>query len=423
MSGCPMSTVRVDRIKDLQAVLRSKSALESAEVSTEYYIEPSAAAETNIQEFFQGIVTMINGDEHRQRRRLLNSLVRPEELIRFREHVILPSVDRWLGRAVKKNAEGLYTCDLADVVERIFLEFAAKIIGLQGVESEEGMARLRSCVLPIFGGMSSSHFENRDAVVEAGVAAKKVFVEEYYKPSLAYVQEQMKRVAAGELADEDVPLNLLKMIVTGADPGYADEGIAIREAILFFVATTGTSTQAVLSTIEDLSHWFVKHPEDAALVEDTEFISNALQESLRLKAPYVSFVTRVAADDVDVPGCPIKSGDAIQGWIAQAGRDPEVFGSDANEFNPKREVPDGYNRYGLAFATGAHQCLGLRAVLGNDGRSGSHLRMIQHFFKLGVRRDLTQVPRILEMRASEQELEIPTYITFPVVFTNWEKNA
>ncbi len=420
MNGCPMTTVRVDRIKDLQEVLRSKSAFESQEVSTEYYIDPSPAAETNMREFFNGIVTMINGPEHRNRRRLLNSLVRPEELVRFREHVILPSVDRWLSRALKKNEEGLYGCDLAGVVERIFLEFAAALIGLQGTESEEGMARLRSCVLPIFGGMSSSHFENRDAVIAAGVDAKTILVEEFYKPSLAYVKEQMARVAAGEIADEDVPLNLLKMIVTSADPGYEDEGIAIREAILFFVATTGTSTQAVLSTIEDLSKWFEKHPEDVALVEDPEFISNALQESLRLKAPYVSFITRVAVDDINVGSCPIKAGDAIQGWVAQAGRDPDVYGEDANEFNPKREVPDGFNRYGLAFATGAHQCLGLRAVLGNDGRSGSHLRMIQHFFKLGVRRDVSQAPKLLAMRASEQDLEIPTYITFPVVFENWE---
>lgn len=36
MNGCPMTTVRVDRIKDLQEVLRSKSAFESQEVSTEY---------------------------------------------------------------------------------------------------------------------------------------------------------------------------------------------------------------------------------------------------------------------------------------------------------------------------------------------------------------------------------------------------
>ena len=49
----------------------------------------------------------------------------------------------------------------AGVVELIFLEFAAKIIGIEGVESEEGMARLRGCALPIFGGLSAAHFEDR----------------------------------------------------------------------------------------------------------------------------------------------------------------------------------------------------------------------------------------------------------------------
>ena len=147
---CPISRVKVDTLDLMQQVLRSKAVEENADVSADNYVCPNALAATNVREFQQGNLVMSNGDVHRQRRRMLNSLVRPEQLVRFREDIILPSVDRWMGRMVKRNDDGTFGCDLANVVELIFLEFAAKIIGIEGVESEEGMARLRAAYLRRF---------------------------------------------------------------------------------------------------------------------------------------------------------------------------------------------------------------------------------------------------------------------------------
>lgn len=423
-SQCPVSRVRVDTLDAMQQVLRSKAVEENADVSADNYVCPNALAATNVREFQQGNLAMSNGDVHRQRRRLLNSLVRPEQLVRFREDIILPSVDRWMSRMVRQDAAGAYGCDLAGVVELIFLEFAAKIIGIEGVESEEGMARLRGCALPIFGGLSAAHFEDRQGVTDAGIAAKKVFVEEFYRPSLEHTREQLKKLEAGELTEEEVPLNLLQMIATRAHESYADEDVGIKEAILFFVATTGTSVQAVLSTVEYLLDWFEKYPEDRACVEDMEFISNALQEALRLRAPFVPFLTRLAVEDLDTGEVQLKAGDEVQAWVARAGRDSAVFGSDANEFNPRREVPEGTSRYGLAFATGPHQCLGLRAVLGNDGKSGSHLRLVQGLFRAGIRRDPHVPVQTLPLKHSDDPRDqIPTYISFPVILDNWSARA
>jgi len=423
-SACPMSRVTVDTLDAMQQVLRSKAVEENADVSADNYMCPNALAAINVLEFQQGNLAMSNGDVHRQRRRLLNSLVRPEQLVRFREDIILPSVDRWMSRSVKANQQGEFGCDLAGVVELIFLEFAAKIIGIEGVESEEGMARLRGCALPIFGGLSAAHFEDREGVTRAGIEAKKVFVEEFYRPSLEYTRSQLKKLAAGELSEADVPLNLLQMIATQAHETYADDEIGVKEAILFFVATTGTSAQAVLSTVEYLLDWFEKHPEDRACIEDMEFISNALQEALRLRAPFVPFLTRLAVEDLEVGDVKLKAGDEVQAWVARAGRDDAIFGADANEFNPRREIPEGVSRYGLAFATGAHQCLGLRAVLGNDGKSGSHLRLVQGLFRAGIRRDPNNVAQLLPLKHSDDPRDqIPTYISFPVILDNWSPPA
>lgn len=421
---CPFSRIEIEKLDVLQKVLRSKAVEEDANVSADNYLHPDELGAINVKAFQEGNLAMSKGDAHRKRRRLLNQLVRPEQLVHYREEIILPAVQRWMARKAEENADGTFSIDLAGVVELIFLEFAAKIIGIQGVESEEGMARLRGCALPIFGGLSAAHFENREEVTNAGLEARKVFVEEFYKPSLEFARNQLAKVEAGELSEDEVPLNLLHMIATEAVEDYADEETGVKEAILFFVATTGTSAQAVMSTVDYLIGWFEENPEDRQRIEDMEFVSNALQETLRLRAPFVPYLTRLAVDDVDVDEVEIKAGDEIHAYIARAGRDSDVFGGDSNQFNPDRTIPEGINRYGLAFATGPHQCLGLRTVLGNDGKSGSHLRMVQGLFRAGIRRDPDRQVQTLPLKHSDDPRDqIPTFVSFPVILDNWSKVA
>ncbi|API58664.1 hypothetical protein BSL82_04520 [Tardibacter chloracetimidivorans] len=420
---CPASAavVSIDKVDVLQRVLRSKGVENVPDVSADNYRQKTELGDINVREFQDGNLSMLNGDAHRHRRKHLNALVRPEQLIYFREDVIVPSVERWLARAVKPDERGMMRCDLSAVVERTFLEFTAKLIGLQDIETEERMARLRSCCVPMFAGLSASHFADREAVTRAGLEAKRIFVEEYYRPSFEAMKQRLGQNASDGSDVDSAETNLLHMIATAVDERYLDERNAVIESILMFVATTGTSVQAVLSTIDDLLNWLEDHPEDWENVEDLEFLSLALQESLRLRAPFVSYITRLATEDLEVEGCPIKAGDEIHGLIPRAGRDAAVFGPDAHIFNPRREVPKGVNRYGLAFGGGPHQCLGLRVVLGNDGKGGSHIRLLQHFFKGGVQRASDEKPEVLAMGEMEVADNIPTYISYPVVFTKWDR--
>ncbi|AMK26540.1 cytochrome P450 (plasmid) [Sphingobium sp. SJ10-10] len=416
---CPFGakTVELDTMEGVKTALRSRAAFGDADVSSNNYLDPTEVGTINSEEFLIGILPMINGDPHRARRGLLNALVRPDQLVRFREDVVLPSVDRWLGRALVRGEDGSFSCDLAPVVEKVFLEFAAKIIGLRDIESVERMERLQACALPIFAGMSSGHFQDRERIIREAISAKEIFLREFYRPSFEAMRGDLDRVARGEMAEEDIPRNLLQMVATGANENYADEDLAVKEAILFFVASTGTSAQAVLNTIADLSNWFTAHPKDRELIDSMEFMSNALQETLRLKGPFVPYITRVASDEIPGPnGCPINAGDEIHAMLPTAGRDKTVFGEDADVFNPHRPKPDGYDRYGFSFGAGAHQCMGLRVVLGNDGKSGSHIHLLQRLFQADVKLDPRQTPQLLAMRGADN---IPTYISFPIILSDW----
>jgi cytochrome P450 len=78
---------------------------------------------------------------------------------------------------------------------------------------------------------------------------------------------------------------------------------------------------------------------------------SGLEELLRWETP-VMFVTRTAATDTTLGGCPISAGQRVYALLGSANLDPEEFG-DAEKVCPDREV----NRH-MAFGSGTHRCFG-----------------------------------------------------------------
>lgn len=91
----------------------------------------------------------------------------------------------------------------------------------------------------------------------------------------------------------------------------------------------------------------------AAARADDALLDAAVEESLRLE-PAAAVVDRYASRDVEIGAARIRRGDLVVVSLAGANRDPEVF-TDPDRFDPWR--PD--LRRQLAFAQGAHVCLGM----------------------------------------------------------------
>jgi cytochrome P450 len=423
---CPArGVVRISKIDDVIAAVRSKSVLKSPESWAgliEEGSEHDPALHAAADDLLRGTVSFVDGDDFRKRRRLLNSLMRPEALDHIREHVVLPAAKRILQDAlIAPQPDGIHRCELVAVLERIFLESSAKIIGLVDVESDERMYRLRECVFPLFALFQTKYFEDRSSIVTEGREAKRIFVDEFYRPSYEAMRQLIAEFDASEGAE--LPTNLMRLIATEADESWKDEEVAIRDSLLIFVATVGTSAQTLISTIHDLSAWFETHPEHEHLRTDMGFLTDAFEESIRLRSPFISYITREATDDFVLPsGLEVHNGQQMYIQLPKANRETELFGEDALDFNPLRQVAEGHYRYGLGFSTGPHQCLGLRMVLGNDGRGGSHIKLLKMLLQLGARGDENNPPEILQMKEEEDaQTDIPTYVTFPSIFTEWEE--
>jgi cytochrome P450 len=97
---------------------------------------------------------------------------------------------------------------------------------------------------------------------------------------------------------------------------------------------------------------FAREPEiPATLRSRLELIPQAVEELLRLDAPFVSIMRRVTTD-TEVDGHAIKAGEQVVIWFASANRDEAEF-PDAEEFILERKS----NRH-LAFGAGPHRCAG-----------------------------------------------------------------
>ena len=126
-----------------------------------------------------------------------------------------------------------------------------------------------------------------------------------------------------------------------------------REDILdicFLFLIAGLDT--VSATLDCMYGYLVHRPEQRdQIVADPTIIPAVIEELLRWETPVMG-VARVALNDTELAGCPIKAGDAVMIMLGSANTDDAEF-EDAEVVRFDREV----NRH-LAFGGGVHRCLG-----------------------------------------------------------------
>jgi cytochrome P450 len=95
-----------------------------------------------------------------------------------------------------------------------------------------------------------------------------------------------------------------------------------------------------------------EHPEERGRLQaDMSLLPQAVEEILRWVSP-VTHMSRVALQDTDINGFPIKKGERVTMWYPSVNRDESVF-PEPNRFNIAR-TPNEH----LAFGIGEHFCLG-----------------------------------------------------------------
>ena len=164
---------------------------------------------------------------------------------------------------------------------------------------------------------------------------------------------------------------------------------------LFLIAGLDT----VSASLDCFFGYLCEHPEQRRqLVDDPSLVPSAVEELLRWESP-VGGIARVAAQDTELLGCPIKQGDMVSISLGSVDTDEAAL-PDAYEVRFDREV-NPHN----AFGGGVHRCL------------GSHLARLE--LRVALREWHTRIPEY-SVKPGHELVYTPairSLDTFPMVFT------
>jgi cytochrome P450 PksS len=273
----------------------------------------------------RGMMINKEGPEHLRLRRLVQHAFSPGRLDAARP-LIQRSVDGLLAQA---GAPGRL-----DVVAEYAEPLPTLVIcALMGIPAEDGpMLRRWSEAKGRFRGVSRGDV---DAAARAANEAT-INLERYF---LGLAEERRRR--PGD--------DLVSVLVAGHDEGWLTDVEVSAQCQLLLSA----GHQTLIDMLGNAVHAFLSHPDQLrALRADPSLIGPAAEEVLRYD-PSVAFMHRVAAADLEVGGRVIREGQSVLLGIAAANRDPEVF-ADPDRFDVRRA-----GKAHVAFATGAHACLGM----------------------------------------------------------------
>ena len=308
-----------------------------------------------------GIVSISHGALHRARRRIENTQFRAD-VLRLYERDLFPRVmDELLDVLIDREH-----VDLFPIGELLSVVLAARRAGVEyDAASLDDLRRLVHHVDLFSQGSAILDAKDPDAVRSAVRQTYVEFERDFVRPAMATRTALIQRMRRGELAEEDLPHDILTVLLLHrADPQLEleDDGRIVREVATYLQGGTHTSAQTLVNAFDLI---FATDAADAIverIASDTLFAQRVVQETLRLR-PTTPKIKRRAEADTEIAGRKIPRDALVVLDVVVANRDARLFGEHPEEFDPDRTVDPGVPRWGHSFGAGPHQCPG-RAVGG-----------------------------------------------------------
>ena len=371
------------------------------------------------QPFFGRSLLTIDGDEHYERRRLEAPLFTKAALEHYEHNELIPLINKTLEDCTRdRSADGLVRADLCVLLRAMLARISAATTGIDNVDTEEQTTRFRDFVDQLgVGATVEWAVEDHGVMIRRILAIREQFDNEFFAPSVKRRKEIIARIRNGELTQDDLPRDLVSLMYFHWNDEW-DSELPLREATLFVVAATQTTTHAVPHLIRHLDEWFAENPKDRPKTSDREFLKQAAAETLRLHLPSPALL-RVANEDVLLSnGVRVRKDERVACLFAPANRDTSVFGTDADCFNPFREA-GGSKPWGLAFGAGEHACIGRSLVTGlttrtdaNVGTDGTIVNITAALYSAGIEIDLSDPPQYTSTSYHD------AYGRFPIILRN-----
>ncbi|WP_245603467.1 cytochrome P450 family protein [Salinispora cortesiana] len=269
-----------------------------------------------------------DGESHARQRRLVAGAFSPQRIAALQprvERAVARALDELAAQAAEQPGEPI------DLKERYAHLVAARVIGeLLGVPDSDPDGILdRAGYIESTPQRAAAEFALLRSKIEALVAAK-------------------RRTPGEDLISDLIAAQPGGCPVTGAGAGSDAELVGLAQLML----NTGAEPARNLITNTVLA--LLTRPGQRAQVMGGEVSwGDVVEETLRTDAPVAHLPFRFATEEVTIAGTTISPGDPVLVGYAATGRDPELHGATAGEFDARRA-----DKRHLAFGHGVHRCVG-----------------------------------------------------------------
>lgn len=302
------------------------------------------------------VIVNLHGDEHRSRRRLENRLFRRDRMEDYEKRRFPQVIEQTIAPHVEAGG-----CELVKLSHQLMMNLAATTAGVdRPLGTPEETFHLYGYLMTFIEGATLAHYTGDKDAMAAEVATQlEEFDTEFLTPSIARRRQALEAVAAGEIEESEVPVDVLTTLLRNEDDLHLPHETIRRETSFYLLAGAHTSATAFVRTLHRLFSWEAEHPEEADVIRtDPVAVQRCMHETVRLE-PSSPVAMRWALEDITLrDGTEIPEGSKVVIDLTSVNRDPEVFGADAQDFNPHRELPEGVSPWGLSFGSGMHACIG-----------------------------------------------------------------
>jgi len=310
------------------------------------------------------VLVNLHGDEHRARRRLENRLFRRETHLRYERELFPPIVEATLAPHVAAGR-----AELVGLSHQMMMNLAAFTAGVdRPAGTAEETLHLYSYMMLFIEGATLAHYVgDRDAKRAEVARALESFAAEFLDPSVAARRAVLERFEAGEVTEEELPRDVLTILLRNQDNLHLPPDVVLRETCFFLLAGAHTSATAFVRTLHNVFQLAETNPAAAERARtDPVFLQRCVHETVRLQ-PSSPVAMRWALGDLALAdGTRVAVGDKVVIDLMAVNRDPTVFGDHASEFDPGRDLPAGVAPWGLSFGLGMHACIGQDLAAGVD---------------------------------------------------------
>ena len=364
------------------------------------------------------VLVNLHGDEHRARRRLENRLFRRDTFFHYERDLFPEIIEATVAPYIAAGK-----AELVSFGHQMMMNLAALTAGVDRPHgTPEETFRLYDYLTTFIEGATLGHYtgdkEEKSAEVERTLAA---FDEEFLAPGIARRKTLLSQFEAGEIDEEALPRDVLMVLLRNQDKVELTHESLRREIAFYLLAGAHTSATAFTRCMHNIFKWLDAHPEDADRVRsDKAFVQRCTHETIRLQGSSPTSQRWALADIELSSGVAIAKGDRVTIDLNQANRSESIYGADAEQFNPDRELSDEVTPWGLSFGQGMHACIGQDLAAGlvfdTQATEDDHLFglvpvAVQTMFDHGCRRDPGLAPEM------DDSTTRPYFGSYPVIFT------